>query len=235
MNARMPDDCGPEDERARRLVGMAPEAAPSPTSRDQARAAFLTGDPSGAQPVPVPAAPLPLHPQPRRRWVAAALAAAASIAGLVWFGSQPEDSWRLVGEHEMRLGNTLVLRVEPGSDVSLPDPPGRWFGRARELHVATGSVFASTGGRPLGFDLVVTTPDADTRITGTTFAVRRNERGTCICLYEGSVEVDQRARNEVVRVPTGRRVQVFSEGQAPAVEPLDEAEVTVLRGLHEAI
>ena len=138
-------------------------------------------------------------------------------------------------EHEMRLGDSLVLRVEPGSDVRLPDPPGRWFGRTRELHVATGSVFASTGGRPLGFELVVTTRDAHTRVTGTTFAVRRNDHGTCVCLYEGSVEVEQRAREEVVRVPTGRRVQVYSDGHEPAIEPLDEGEVAVLEGLYDTI
>jgi ferric-dicitrate binding protein FerR (iron transport regulator) len=164
-----------------------------------------------------------------------ALAAAAALAAVGWFGSRPAEPWRFVGEHEMRLGDTLLLSVAPGSEVSLPDPPGRWFGRTCELRVTTGSVFASTGGRPLGFDLVVTTPDACTRIKGTTFAVRRNDRGTCVCLYEGSVEVAQVIRGEVVSVPAGRRLQVYSDGQAPAIEPLDEVESRMLAGLHDAI
>jgi ferric-dicitrate binding protein FerR (iron transport regulator) len=232
MNAKRPDDSRPADEHALLLVGKAPEAAPSPTSRERARAGFLTGDPTGDLPVP---SPLPVRRPSRSRWIPAALATAASLAVVIWFGSRPAEPWRLVGEHEMRLGDTLVLRVAPGSDVLLPDPPGRWFGRTRELYVSTGSVFASTGGEPLGFNLVVTTDDARTRITGTTFAVRRNGRGTCVCLYEGSVEVEQRVRGESVLVPTGRRVQVYSDGEAPAIEPLDDAEVAELEGLYDAI
>ena len=251
---RAPAPKNPDEEAAVRWVGAAPEAAPSPEARERARAAFLSGDASGAA---VRLAPI-LTPR-RLPWTRVAVAAAAA-AVLVW-GLSPADDWTVTAaegtaslggretrpEHrvraglaatgadswlETRLGDRLLLRVAPESRVELPPGPGRWLRGPRTLLVTEGEVYASTGGTALGFPLRIETPEAVTTIVGTTLAVRRNEFGTCVCLLEGRIELDGK-HGERVSVPAGRRIQIFSDGAEPRVEELTSEETALLKGLHD--
>ena len=251
MNDAKPKARSPEDDRLTPLIGMAPEVAPSNEARERSRAAFLTGDAKGVAPE---ARGARSESTARWSWRGPALALAATVAGLVWYGFQPAHEWRTVGladaagtpaervsteagdtfasgELVLALGDELVVKLAPGSQVSLPKSPGRWFGKAREIRVDQGAVFCSSGGEKLDFDLTVATVDASTRITGTTFAVLRNDLGTCVCLYEGSVEVRQFARDEMVKVPAGQRVQVYEDGSFPRVEDLGAMEIDIFETL----
>lgn len=249
MNDAMHNDGTPEDDRLTPLVGVAPEVAPSNEARERSRAAFLTGDAEGVAPEMLATKPEPLS---RWTWRGPALGLAAAVAGLVWYGFQPAHEWQTLdlsattaaehvsteagktfasGELVLALGDELVVKLAPGSQICLPKSPGRWFDKSREIRVTEGAVFCSSGGDELDFDLTVSTADASTRITGTTFAVLRNEHGTCVCLYEGSVEVSQFARDEMVKVPAGKRVQVYEDGSFPRVEELGPEEVDIFESL----
>ena len=71
------------------------------------------------------------------------------------------------------------------------------------------------------------------RVVGTTFAVRRDDLGTCVCLYEGKLNVTGKPDEQSVVLPTGRRA-LLPRSNAPAViEPLDDVESATLRDLHE--
>jgi ferric-dicitrate binding protein FerR (iron transport regulator) len=134
---------------------------------------------------------------------------------------------------QARLGDRLVVRVLPGSRIALPRGPGRLFGHHRTLRVEEGGLFASTGGRGLGFELDVASPCAVTTVRGTTFAVLRIPHGTCVCLLEGEIRLRTDAGDEVT-VEAGHRVQVFDDGREPRREALVGQERAMLETLRLA-
>ncbi|MBZ0268261.1 FecR family protein, partial [bacterium] len=131
---------------------------------------------------------------------------------------------------EARLGNRLRVQITADSRVELPRGPSRWFSSRRTVHVDRGVFFASTAGHPLGFDLRVLTDEAAVDVVGTTFAVRRNDLGTCVCLYEGHLEVRGTDAGRV-DVPQGQRALLPPGKPSPLLEPLDDMETALLSGL----
>ena len=253
---RRPVSMNPDEELAQRWVGAAPESAPSAEARKRARSVFLTGNATGRI-VPMTA---PASPGRLRLWPWAAVAAA--VAGLAFWGAQPSEHWTVTSVNgeaslqgqvaladvtaragtartsqdswfETRLGERLLVRVGPRSRVDLPAGPGRWLSGERTLRIHEGEIYASTGHESLGFPLRIETAEATTTIVGTTFAVRRNELGTCVCLLEGRVDLEG-GHGETASVPTGRRVQIFSDGTEPIVEDLTPEEISLLQGLLES-
>lgn len=246
-------DVTPEEREALRYLGTAPEPAPGVGARDRARASFLTGAPDSI------VVPIPSRKSLLRRF--APLAAAAAIAGLALWGTIPTDVWTVVDSGgdvafaghpasagadftsgvvetgpdawmEARLGDRLRIYIRPDSRVSLPRGPGRWFGRRRTLHVATGEMLASSGQRPLAFTLGIDTSVATADILGTTFAVRRNDLGTCICLLEGAVDVH--CDQGEISLPVRQRLQVYEDGRKPELQNLDPRELAMLERLYAA-
>lgn len=237
----------PEEREALRWVGSVPVPVASPEARERARAAFLTGSSKTAR------RPVPLR-------TLAPLAVAASLLALFWFGSSPSDTWTVLsatdagleggrglddgdtftfgtvvaserGELDVRLGDYLRVLAPVGATVELPPGPGRWFGKSHLLRVSKGEIYATTGGRKLDFELVVESPDTRTRILGTTFAVRCNDLGTCVCLYEGRIETVSSDGVHTVDVPSGRRVQFYQAGIEPSVQELSQEETDLLENL----
>jgi ferric-dicitrate binding protein FerR (iron transport regulator) len=237
------------EREALRCLETEPVPAPTVDARERARAAFLDGR---AQPRGT-----------RRLRTFVPLAAAAAAVALYWLGSWPTAHWSVAtaeraelgdgtplieattfrhaavrtlidGELDARLGDFIRVLVGPDAEVELPPAAGRWIGRRRLLRVEAGDIFATTGGRKLPFELVIETAETRTRILGTTFAVRCNELGTCVCLLEGRIEVaapDGGSRTELL--PDGR-VQFFEDGRPPMLQPLSPAERRMLEELRSA-
>lgn len=137
-------------------------------------------------------------------------------------------------ETEIELARgPLLLRVRPGTDALIPTPPGRWFGRTRTIDVTRGEVFGSSGDAGPGFELVLRTPEATARLTGTTFAVFRTDEATCFCLYRGGIDVTPRD-GSTLSLPVGHRVFVYDDGRPPRIEPLDAGETMKLRMIDDA-
>jgi hypothetical protein len=182
--------------------------------------------------------------------LAAVFVALAVFVGI--YGSQPDMEWRVAdvvnpagviseqdvavgavigggflatgdsSEVEVQLGETLRLRLTPGTRIELPDPPGRWVGRQRELALTDGEVFGTTAGRSLGFALAFVTPELNARLTGTTFAVWRDASGSCVCLWTGGVDVAAHGE-EIVSVPVKQRYMVYKDGRRE-IQDIDDRE-----------
>ncbi len=196
----------------------------------------------------------------QRVWPLAAVIAAAAI-GLLWYGHQPVSRWVVTDvaapdgvtlpapgsviaagtlttpadtEFEFQLGETLRLRMRPSSRITLPPPPGRWFGHDRTLRVAAGEIYGTTGGQPLGFTMHLETAEGSGTITGTTFAVMCVPGGSCFCLWDGAVNVTPRSGDDPVEIPTDRKLMLFSDGSAPQVMPIGPDERMKLQMMHDS-
>jgi ferric-dicitrate binding protein FerR (iron transport regulator) len=101
----------------------------------------------------------------------------------------------------------LAMQLSPGTEVVLPTPPGRWFGRAARGSVSRGHLRLTTGRHFDGSRLAITTPDATVHVTGTTLAVIAESTGTCVCVLEGTAHVRPH-RGRMTSVPAGTRCEV---------------------------
>ena len=133
-------------------------------------------------------------------------------------------------ELEVQLGERLRFRMMPGTRLELPAGPGRWFGRHRELKVAAGEIFGTTGGNKLGFPLEFQTRELTAHLTGTTFAVFRTDQGSCVCLWEGGITVTPTAETQAPTVLEPQsRVWVYRDGRPAEVLPLTDMEIMKLQ------
>jgi ferric-dicitrate binding protein FerR (iron transport regulator) len=99
------------------------------------------------------------------------------------------------------------MQLSPGTDMVLPNPPGRWFGKSARASVDRGHLRLTTGRHFDGSRLAITTPDATIHVTGTTLAVIAEEAGTCVCVLDGTAHVRPR-RGAMTPVPPGTRCEV---------------------------
>jgi hypothetical protein len=112
----------------------------------------------------------------------------------------------------------MLIELTPGTEMTLPRAPGRWFGRRVLAALAGGEVHVTTGPAFRGGYLAIETAEARVEVTGTTFAVLCLPVGTCVCVYEGTVRVGGR-HGALVPVTAGRRRELFNDG----TPPLDDA------------
>lgn len=136
--------------------------------------------------------------------------------------AMPEGS-----EMEIATAGGLVVQVTAGTEFTLPAVPGRWFGRQVTGAVRHGEIRVTTGPAFRGARLRVDTPEATVQVTGTTLAVICEPAGTCVCVYDGAVQVG--ARGAVAEtVPSGRRRFVFNDGRAPEMADIRPMEIQKL-------
>ena len=133
---------------------------------------------------------------------------------------EPGARVRLPGTASVTLASAgrMLLELTPGTELTLPEAPGRWFGRAGHSKLARGELHVTTGRAFHGAHLGIETAEARIEVTGTTFAVLCLPVGTCVCVYEGTVRVGDR-RGQWASVAAGRRREVFKDGRSP----LDDA------------
>lgn len=133
-------------------------------------------------------------------------------------------------ELELQLGDRLRFRMMPGTGLELPEGPGRWFNRDRELTLASGEIYGTTGGNKLGFPLDFQTDELTANLTGTTFAVFRTPEASCVCLWEGGITVTPTAEGAKPTVlPPKRRIWIFKDGRPAEVMPLSDMETMKLQ------
>ena len=126
---------------------------------------------------------------------------------------------------------TIAVQVTGGSRATLPEAPGRWFGRNVTGRLERGELRITTGSRFAGAHLAIHTPETAVMVTGTTLAVIREDAGTCVCVLEGHVHVGPPA-GVMEDVAPGRRRFVFNDGRAPEMaemRPVEHAPLTAFR------
>lgn len=139
-------------------------------------------------------------------------------------------------EIEIQSAAGLAIQIAAGSDFSLPNPPGRWFGRAITAELRAGELRITTDPTFHGARMAVITPETHVEITGTTLAVIREPAGTCVCVLEGRVMVGA-VPAEMVAVEQGRRRFVFADGrpsEEAEMRPAEHQALPVFRDTHRA-
>jgi hypothetical protein len=121
----------------------------------------------------------------------------------------------------------LAVRLMDGADMTVPSPPGRWFGRRVNAEVQKGELRISTGAAFHGAVLHIATLSAELEVRGTTLAVICEPEGTCVCVEEGVVMVGEK-EGPMVPVPHGMRRYIYNDDRAPVLAPMRPQE-------HEAL
>jgi hypothetical protein len=93
------------------------------------------------------------------------------------------------GRLDLEWPDGALFEVTGGTRMTLPDRPGRWFGRAVSCSVFVGEVRLKTGPDFPGRTLRIYTPDGMVVVTGTLLSVECDEGGTCVCVLEGTAMV----------------------------------------------
>jgi hypothetical protein len=141
------------------------------------------------------------------------------------------------GEVDLVCAGELALQVTAGSEMTIPEPPGRWLRRTVRATVERGEVRFVTGPRFTGSRLRVETPEALVVVTGTTLAVIRDTTGTCVCVWSGRVEFGPR-RGTPEPVAAGKRRVLYADGRPPLTEDLGPGErmkLDMFQGRGEAL
>lgn len=85
--------------------------------------------------------------------------------------------------------DVVLFEITGGTRMSIPDMPGRWFGREVACSLFVGELRVKTGERFPGSTLVVYTPEGIVEIAGTLLSIQRDSGGTCVCVLEGTAHV----------------------------------------------
>jgi len=259
----VPESFTPAEQAALKALMAAPMPVASPQARHRAHLAFTRGDEEGAARLASEAIKSPRRfllavfapfasaaviliailiygVQPEYQWRIATLSNPAGIelnVETLEVGAKIESGLvaNAVGsEIGIQLGDQLRFNLMPGSKITLPKPPGRWFNKKRVIQLAEGEIYGTTGGNPLAFNLSVKTEEATARILGTTFAVFRFDFGTCVCLWTGGVEVTPVDADEATRMLEEMKFIVYNDGRDPVMLPIDDMERMKLSMTHDA-
>jgi ferric-dicitrate binding protein FerR (iron transport regulator) len=120
---------------------------------------------------------------------------------------------------ELASSGQVLLELVPGTDLTLPAPPGRWWARSAHIALRSGEIRVSTGEKFHGARLQVTTSEAEVHVTGTTFAVICFPEGTCVCVCEGTVAVGEHGK-EPVPISAGHRRFIYNSGKPPLIDAI---------------
>jgi hypothetical protein len=239
----------PDEERVREALRGAPAPAADPAFRARLREQFVSGAIPARAPrlalVPllgrVARVALPIAAGLAVAWGAADRmngaaawqvldaggASGLTVDGVHVTGSsmsgalKPGARIRYDGAAPMALESRgqILMQLEPGTDLTLSSPPGRWWGRAATIALRSGEVRITTGQRFHGASLAVTTAQAHAHVTGTTLAVICFPEGTCVCVCEGTVGVGETGR-EPVMISAGHRRFVYKDGRPPLIDSI---------------
>jgi hypothetical protein len=140
-------------------------------------------------------------------------------------------------EMDLCMSGVLALQLSPGTRMTLPPPPGRWFGRRIEMYARDGELRVTTGPQFEGTRLAIMSPVATVEVTGTTLAVIIEAAGTCVCVFEGRAMVGRRhsgAGADMEPVRGGSRRFVFQDERPPESREIRAEEKVKLAEFRES-
>jgi hypothetical protein len=117
-------------------------------------------------------------------------------------------------EIEITGGTALVVRMMSGTDAIIPPTPSRWMHRRVTGRIDHGQWRITTGPAFAGARLEIETPHADVEVMGTTLSVICEPTGTCVCVFEGRVQVGHTPRDRAF-VEAGHLRYVWADGAVP--------------------
>ncbi len=117
---------------------------------------------------------------------------------------------------DIHYPGTMGWRIFSGTTVTLPERPGRWFGREIASHMEYGEISVRTGDHFGGTSLTLATDEGLALVTGTLVSVVRDSSVTCVCVHEGSVRMEA-AGVDLGVIPVGKRRVLFRDGSDPVI------------------
>lgn len=132
---------------------------------------------------------------------------------------------------DLVLPGVAVMQLTGGSRATLPRRPERWSPRLITAALELGELRISTGPQFAGMRLTVVTPEARAVVHGTTLAVLRDQRASCVCVLEGRVTMVGGGGTDTVRA--GFRRSLPRDGGPPLLEPIRPMEVMKLTMLRD--
>lgn len=131
------------------------------------------------------------------------------------------------GEVDLVCPGHFAFQLTPSTVMTLPKSPGRWFGRGVGSEFEAGEVRVVTGPAFVGAALVIRTPEAESRVRGTTLAVIRAADSTCVCAFDATIQVRGRD-GQTHELQAGKRVFLFADGRPPTTLDIDAMETMKL-------
>lgn len=129
----------------------------------------------------------------------------------------------------------LAIELGSGSTAHLGPPPARWLGRIARARLSTGALRVTTGAGFRGSRLTVGTAEVAVEIGGTTLAVIRDPKGTCVCVMEGAVRMGAPRAGRLAPMAAGERRFVHRDGRPEergAIPPDERAKLSQMRREH---
>lgn len=145
---------------------------------------------------------------------------------------RPGASVRTTGsmEVDLSLKNRLSVQLAPGTKMTVPRWPHRWFGGAATCEVTEGEARFVTGAGFGDSRLLIRSTLASIEVTGTTLAVIAGADSTCVCVLEGEVTMidDDGATTSV---PAGMRRALSRSGPPLVTEilPMERMKLEMVR------
>jgi len=163
----------------------------------------------------------------------AGLAAGGLLSWLAW-RHPPTSGWlvALRAEHRTGTGEQRELALPDGSDVWLNTASALdvdYGSGARMLRLLAGEIFVTTAKDGAGRPFLVETRFGRMQALGTQFTVRLADADVRLDVFDGAVEVVNRA-GRVQRVQAGERL-VFDADRMSGTEPADRARQAWSRGV----
>lgn len=195
-----------------------PRAEADPAFRDRLASAFASGEIDVAASGPERSAGPQRAQLPWWRWIVPAVAAVSGLFIVMSLNRGPllevaeisganqiVVAGRAVSSGTIDAGTTIEVptdvtldliasdvalwEVTPGTRMTIPRLPGRWFGRESACSLFVGEMRLKTGAQFAGGTLRVYTPDGMVEVTGTLLSIQCDEGGTCVCVLEGVARV----------------------------------------------
>lgn len=122
-------------------------------------------------------------------------------------------------------GADLLLRFPDGTTVEISSGGRARIqsgvgSKAKRLELHRGGLLARVAKQKPGEPLVITTPQANATVLGTTFRVRIETSGTRLVVDEGRIAFARPSGGEVIEVPAGRSALAGIDGTLALIEPV---------------
>jgi len=131
---------------------------------------------------------------------------------------------------DLELKNRLSVQLAPGTEMTVPEWPHRWFGGDATCQVTEGEARFVTGPGFGDSRLLIRSTVASIEVTGTVLAVIAASDSTCVCVLEGKVTMVDLDGSET-SVPAGMRRSISRTGTPVTEEilPMERMKLEMVR------
>jgi ferric-dicitrate binding protein FerR (iron transport regulator) len=109
---------------------------------------------------------------------------------------------------DLRIAGIAIYEITGGTRLTLPESPGRWFGRRIHGRIHAGELRLKTGPGFAGCRLRIRTPEGLVDVSGTLLSVQCDAGGTCVCVLEGTAHVGTDERDLEPVKPGFRKIML---------------------------